>query len=150
MRIFKLFFCAMLILSTFVCCDKEDSVYDDSPSGSGIEADLAPPSLDKYLTTTDLDGFSIRVRFDNGGDETENMRCTVYWKAYSSKPSRTPSASELTRVEQMRVYSSTKTKTTFDLSHAGYGVGTYVYYYMKCQNSKYSCTTSVTYTVVTR
>ena len=150
MKVFKLFFGVILFLSTFVACDKEEYDNSYSPSGPDVETDLEPPSFDKYLTTTDLDGFSVRARFNNGGDVRENMSCILYWKAYSSKPSRTPSASELRNAESMRIYSSTKTKTVFDKSHAGYGVGTYIYYYMKCQNSRYSCTTSVTYTVITR
>lgn len=150
MKVFKLFFGVILLLSTFVACDKEE--YDDSysPSGSDIETDLEPPSFDKYLTTTDLDGFSVRARFNNGGDASINMSCILYWEAYSSKPSRIPSASELSHAKIMMIYSSTKEKTVFDTSHAGYGVGTYIYYYMECKNSKYSCTTPMTYTVVTR
>lgn len=150
MKVFKLYFYIMLIASMFVGCSEDDDERNDNYIPSEVETDLEEPELDRYLTTTDLDGFSIRARFDNGGDKTENMSCTVYWKAYSSKPSKTPSASELTRVESMRAYASTKTSTTFDKSHAGYGGGTYIYYYMKCQNSRFSCTTPVKYTVITR
>lgn len=141
-------FCLVSLLMT--SCDKDEIRIEDT---TDIDVDISvigKPSLDKYLTTTDLDGFSLRARFDNGGDKTENMSCTVYWKAYSSKPSSTPSRSDLTEAETMRVYASTSTKTTFDKSHAGYGVRTYIYYYMKCRNSRYSCTTPVTYTIVTR
>lgn len=150
MKVFKLYFYIMLIASMFVSCSEDDNEMDDNYTLPETETDLETPTLDRYLTTTDLDGFSIRARFDNGGDKTENMSCTVYWKAYSSKPSKTPSASELTKRESMRVYASTKITTTFDKSHAGYGDGTYIYYYMKCQNSRFSCTTPVTYTVITR
>lgn len=139
-----------LSLSMFLlsACEKdmEQSVSVTIPSTPNIE----PPTLDKYLTTTDTDGFSIRMRFTNGGDVPDNMKCTVYWKSYASKPSTTPSASSLSNVESMRVYASTSRSTTFDKSHAGYNGGTYIYYYAVCRNSKYSCTTPVTYTVVKR
>ena len=144
-KVLGIFIASLLMVG----CDKDE----DITQSTDIDIDLTTigePSLDKYLTTTYLDGFSIRARFNNGGDDTENMSCTVYWKAYSSKPSKTPKASDLTKAESMRVYASTKIKTTFDKSHAGYGKGTYIYYYMKCRNSRYSCTTSVTHTVVGR
>jgi hypothetical protein len=131
----------------FFGCESYESDYDYSGSSSNY---VSKPTFDKYLTTTDTDGFSIRLRFSNGGEERSNMSCTVYWKAYSSKPSSTPSKGDLTKCEQMRIYDHTKTKTTFDKSHAGYSGGTYIYYYAVCSNSKGSCTTSINYTIVKR
>jgi len=134
---------------TFYSCDKEEITQETSitiPGGSN----LTSPTLDKILTTTDYDGFSIRLRFTNGGDVTDNISCKVHWRAYSSKPSTMPRTSDMNQSEPMRTYASTKTKTTFDKSHAGYKGGTYIYYYAVCKNSKYSCTTPVTFTIVKR
>lgn len=113
-------------------------------------SNVSLPTFDKYLTTTDTDGFSIRLRFKNGGDDRENMSCVVHWRAYPSKPSTSPKESDLTKSEQMRIYDHTKTKTTFDKSHAGYNGGTYIYYYAECKNSKGSCKTKINYTIVKR
>lgn len=124
--------------------DSTDQSFNDSSSS------ISAPSFEKYLTTTDYDGFSIRMRFDNGGDTRENMSCTVHWKAYSSKPSSTPSKSDLTKNESMRIYGNTLNTTTFDKSHAGYRGGTYIYYCATCSNSKYSVTTPVTFCIVKR
>lgn len=149
----KKFVCWALLLTLLVACEKDEGGDTSDFSSSASQNDFAnikAPSLDSYLTTTDSDGFSIRIRFNNGGDKTENMSCTVYWKAYASKPATAPKASSLTKAEPMRVYASTKVKTTFDKSHAGYNGGTYIYYYAKCSNSKYSCTTPVTFTIVKR
>jgi hypothetical protein len=139
------FLCIFSIVT--VGCDKEDKdfEYEDKTTSK-----VSAPTFDKYLTTTDTDGFSIRLRFTNGGDDRENMSCQVYWKAFSSKPSSTPSERDLTKSEQMRIYNHTKTKTTFDKSHAGYNGGTYIYYYAVCKNSKGSCKTNITYTIVKR
>ena len=108
------------------------------------------PSFEKYLTTSDYDGFSIRMRFDNGGDIRDNMSCTVHWKAYSSKPSSTPTMSDLTNNETMRIYGNTRKTTTFDKSHAGHRGGTYIYYCATCSNSRHSVTTPVTFCIVKR
>lgn len=139
-----------LALTGMTACEEDDisqitDIEVDIPS-----KDITYPSLDKYLTTTDTDGFSIRARFDNGGDVTSNMSCTVHWRAYTSKPSSRPSTSAMNRHESMRIYDKTTKSTTFDKSHAGYSGGTYIYYYMECENSKYTCTTPVTYTIVKR
>ena len=131
----------------FISCNKSEPNFEyEDVFDSAVDA----PSFDKYLTTTDTDGFSIRLRFNNGGDDRENMSCKVYWKAYSSKPSATPTEQDLSKSEEMRIYDHTKAKTTFDKSHAGYAGGTYIYYYAVCRNSKGSCKTNVTYTIVKR
>lgn len=128
-------------------CETEDSDYHYE----GIETnDVDAPSFDKYLTTSTTDGFSVRLRFYNGGDSIDNMSCTLYWKAYSSKPSSTPSKRDLTNVDYMRIYDHNSRKTTFDESHAGYSGGKYIYYYAECNNSAGSCETSVTYTIIKR
>ena len=139
------FLCIFSII--IVSCDRDDADYEYEDV---VTSNISLPAFDKYLTTTDTDGFSIRIRFKNGGDNRGNMSCQVYWKAYSYKPSSTPSERELTKCEQMRIYEHTKTKTTFDKSHAGYNGGTYIYYYTKCKNSKGTCKTDITYTIVKR
>lgn len=140
---------ALLCAISFVVlsCDKDEPNFEYEDV---VTSNISLPTFDKYLTTTDTDGFSIRIRFKNGGDNRENMSCQVYWKAYSSKPSSTPTERDLTRSEQMRIYDHTKTKTTFDKSHAGYNGSTYIYYYAVCKNSKGTCKTDITYTIVKR
>ena len=129
-------------------CEKDESSFEGG--NSTPSKNVSVPTFDKYLTTTTTNGFSIRLRFTNGGDDRGNMNCTVYWRAYPKKPSSTPSARDLTMCEQMRIYDHTKTKTTFDKTHAGYSGGTYIYYYAECRNSKGSCKTSVNYAIIKR
>ena len=115
------------------------------------------PTFDKYLSTTDKDGFSIRVRFKTGGDKESNICATVYWKAYSKKPSTKPTKKDLTKIESMRQYGSATYHNTgskkgmtesivFDKSHAGYSGGTYIYYYVECTNSVGSDKSSISQT----
>ena len=131
----------------FISCEKDtvDIEYENNAANN-----ISAPTYDKDLTTTDTDGFSIRLRFTNGGDKMENMSCKVHWKAYSKKPSSTPTEKDLTKTETMRIYSQTKIKTTFEKAHAGYNGGTYIYYYAVCENSKGSCKTKITYSIVKR
>lgn len=48
-----------------------ETLENTSSSSSGMstvsKSKVTKPSFDKYLSTTDLDGFSIRVRFKTGG-----------------------------------------------------------------------------------
>lgn len=144
-------FFGMLLIALTMCvgfnsCGKDEPKWDnDNPTPS-----VSYPSFDKYLTTATTDQFSIRLRFYNGGDERSNMSCTVYWKAYPSKPSSTPTEGGLTQCEQMRIYDHNAVKTTFDKTHAGYKEGTYIYYYAICNNSKGSCKTPISYTIIKR
>ena len=79
-----LLLCIFVTLS--VACEK-DEPDKDYGQGSTINTSISPPVYKKDLTTSDYDGFAIRVRYDNGGDEFKNMSCIVYWRAYTSKPS---------------------------------------------------------------
>lgn len=146
-------FALMAVLSSAMVtsCDKEDgNTFFDEPE-TPVSSNVSAPKLDKYLTTTDYDGVSFRVRFTNGGDVSENMNCKVHWCRYSSKPSKAPKASDMDKHESMRQYGSgTKTKTTFDKSHAGFSGGSYLYYYFECSNSRHTTKTDVTYCVVKR
>lgn len=147
-----LFVLAVIVMSsTFTSCDKdEDNTFFNEPEIPSV-SNLSAPKLDKYLTTTDYDGVSFRVRFTNGGDVSENMNCKVHWRRYSSKQTTTPKASDMTEHETMRQYGAgTKTKTTFDKSHAGFSGGTYLYYYFECSNSRYTTKSDVTFCVVKR
>lgn len=152
MKIYNVFLkCLLLSVLILTChsCEKDDFDYDYDYDNI-VTDNISAPSFDKYLTTTDYDGFSIRLRFTNGGDKRENMSCYVYWKAYASKPASTPKERDLTNCESMRIYSHNSAKTTFDKSHAGYNGGTYIYYYAVCENSKGECKTKVNYTIVKR
>lgn len=145
-----LLFTTIFLVITLCGCGTDDDDDYDSGKQTTTSSSITSPKLEKYLSTTDTDGFSLRARFSNGGDVTSNMKCVVHWKSYSSKPSSKPKASALTKSETMRVYSSTSRSTTFDKSHAGYKGGTYIYYYFVCRNSKHSVTTDVTYEIVKR
>ncbi len=139
-----------IAMLAIISCETYEPVYMNHSHDTEEETRVGMPSFEKYLTTTDYDGFSIRMRFDNGGDIRDNMSCTVHWKAYSSKPSSTPTMSDLTNNETMRIYGNTRKTTTFDKSHAGYRGGTYIYYCATCNNSRYSVTTPVTFCIVKR
>ncbi|MGM9841463.1 MAG: hypothetical protein ACI31D_04600, partial [Candidatus Limisoma sp.] len=117
---------AIVLLATTTSCDKESSYYEEPDMPA--KPTLSAPKLDKYLTTSDYSTVSLRARFTNGGDVSENMTCKVHWRKYSTKPSKTPKASDMTEHETMRQYGGgTSTKTTFDKSHAGISGGTYIY-----------------------
>jgi hypothetical protein len=151
----------LFVLLSSICllaCDDdepESTIQTSTTSSSKIVA----PSFDSYLTTTDTDGFSIRVRFKTGGDDPSNMSATVYWKAYSKKPTTNPKKNDLTQIESMRQYGAPVYYNTgsqkgltksivYDKSHAGYNSGTYIYYMVECRNSKGSCSTSITFTII--
>lgn len=156
----------ILIATIFIlsCGCETDSECMPSSSSSQYEVSTSKvtrPTFDSFLSTTDKDGLSIRVRFKTGGDAESNINATVYWKAYAQKPSSKPQKSDLTKVERMRQYGSpvyhnsgSKKGMTysivFDKSHAGYNSGTYVYYYVVCQNSKGSASSPLTFEVVKR
>lgn len=148
-QLYILLFMAIGLLATATSCDKDEDTFHDeieAPTTSKLSA----PKLDKHLTTTDYDGVSFRVRFTNGGDTNENMSCKVHWRKYASKPTKTPNASDMTEHETMRQYAGTKTKMTFDKSHARFSGGTYLYYYYECSNSRHTTKTNVTYCIVKR
>ena len=111
---------------------------------------VSKPTIDKYLVTTTLYDVNLGVRFVNGGDSWVNMMCTVHWRKYSSKPTQMPKKSDMNKHESMRIYASTKSKTTFMKEHSGFTGGNYIYYYFECKNSKYITETEVKYCIVKR
>lgn len=163
MKDFKTLFMALIVgAALFVTsCDKDDPIDSDNSTSITNKQKVTKPSFSKFLSTTDKDGFSIRVRFKTGGDTENNMSATVYWKNYSSKPSKTPTKKDLTKVETMRQYGSAVYHNTgakkgmtesivFDKSHGGYNGGTYIYYYVECENSVGTATSSISYIIVKR
>lgn len=155
--------CILIITSYWLCsCNPDDETVLSNTDITGTNTSkVTKPTFDKFLSTTDTDGFSIRVRFKTGGDTESNIHATVYWKAYSKKPSSKPSKSELTKVESMRQYGAATYHNTgskkgmtesivFDKSHAGYNGGTYIYYYVECKNSVGSDESSISYEIVKR
>lgn len=156
----------LLMLLTATClifssCETDEPNSPSSSSTSTTTQIISKPSFDKFLTTTDTDGFSIRVRFKTGGDKESNMGAIVHWKVYSKKQSTKPKKNELTKTETMRQYGAATYHNTgskkgmtesivFDKSHAGISSGSYIYYYVECYNSVGDCETLVDYTVVKR
>lgn len=151
--------CLILFLS-FGSCDTDEPTSSSNSLGDKNQR-ITAPSFDKWLTTTDTDGFSIRVRFKTGGDKESNINAKVYWKAYTKKPESKPSKKELSTTETMRqhgaaTYHKTGTKKgmtesiVFDKSHAGTRGGKYIYYYVECSNSKGSAESPIDYTVIKR
>lgn len=133
------------------CGDSNDEDDEYIPPTEQEEAqNLSKPTLKKILTTTTTTDVSFRCRFDNGGDDSDNMSCTVHWKTFASKQDVTPDPSSLTKSESMRQYGSTSTTTTFDRSHSGFSGGDRIYYYFECKNSKYTTKTDVLYCIVKR
>lgn len=156
-KILTTLFSLMLCFVITSCGEDEPESPSTNPSGTSNTSKVTKPSYDKDLSTSDLASFSIRVRFKTGGDKESNLSAKVHWKAYSSKPSNKPSKSDLTKVESMRQYGGATYHNTgskkgmtesivFDKSHAGYG-GSYIYYYVECENSKGSASSSVTYLI---
>lgn len=152
--------CVLIVTFGWLCsCDPNDETISSTTDTNTSK--VTKPTFDKFLSTTDTDGFSIRVRFKTGGDKESNIHATVYWKAYSKKLSSKPSKSELTKVESMRQYESATYHNTglkkgmtesivFDKSHAGYNGGIYIYYYVECKNSVGSDESPISYEIVKR
>ncbi|MDE7334854.1 MAG: hypothetical protein K2N10_00900 [Muribaculaceae bacterium] len=162
MKFSKLVIIATAILGISASsCEKDEPKVSSSYTSSTTKQTITRPSFDKFLSTSDKASFSIRVRFKTGGDKEQNLSATVHWAAYSTKPSKTPPKSDLTKIESMRQYgAATYHKTgakkgmtesiVFDKSHAGYSGGYYIYYYVECSNSKGSASSTVTYMVTPR
>ncbi len=74
-------FCFAFATCLFCGCSP-DAENDNYSSSITTNQKISAPKFDKYLTTTDLDGFSIRVRFKTGGDKESNLSATVYWKVF--------------------------------------------------------------------
>ena len=160
-KIISVLLCFMLSMGIWSCGGDEPDSPSNSFNQNTSSQKISKPSFDKFLTTATTNGFSIRVRFKTGGDIESNMNATVYWKAFSKKPSSKPSKKDLTKVETMRHYGAATYHNTgskkgmtesivFDKSHAGYSGGTYIYYYVECRNSKGAAQSSVDYTIVKR
>lgn len=152
--------CIFIITPCLLCSCDVDDVIESSTNDFNTQK-ITAPSFDKFLSTTNTDGFSIRVRFKTGGDKENNIHATVHWKAYSQKPSSKPSKSDLTKIESMRQYGAATYHNTgskkgmtesivFDKSHAGYNGGTYIYYYVECTNSVDSDESPISYEIVKR
>lgn len=60
-------FCLAFAATCLFCGCSSDDENDNNSSSTTTTTTLkvTAPKFDKYLTTTDLDGFSIRVRFKN-------------------------------------------------------------------------------------
>lgn len=147
---FKYIALALVLATALVSCNKEEyssEIDIEIPSNS---SKLEKPKEKRNLTTTTHSEVSFRPTFTNGGDISDNMNCIVHWRKYSSKPTKTPKASDMTNHESMRIYSIQKYQTVFDKTHTGFNGGQYVYYYFECSNSKYTTQTDITYCVVKR
>lgn len=84
----KVFFLAPICFAVAMCLfcgcspDDENDIHTSSTATTTTRK-ISAPKFDKHLTTTDLDGFIIRVRFKTGGDKESNLSATVHWKSYS-------------------------------------------------------------------
>ncbi|MDE7154284.1 MAG: hypothetical protein K2O00_07585 [Muribaculaceae bacterium] len=145
---------SIALISVFSSCEKDEPSISSS---SDNNQSVTKPSLRSNISTSDLAGFSIRMIFKSGGEEEHKISAVVHWKAYKTKPSKTPSRGELSTVESMRQYGSpiyrpqgSKKVTeyiTFDKSHGSYSGGYYIYYYVECMNSAGTYSTPVTFLV---
>ena len=149
MKFFDFFGILFLALSSLflTSCEKDKLIEDEMDTEV---SSITKPIFDKYLVTTTLYDVNLGVRFVNGGDTWENMKCMVHWRKYSSKPSQVPKKSDINKHESMRIYATTKTKTTFMKEHSGFSGGNYIYYYFECENSKYDVETDLEYCIVKR
>lgn len=60
-------FCLAFATCLFCGSSPDDENDNHSSSTTTTTQKVTAPKFDKHLTTTDLDGFSIRVRFKTGG-----------------------------------------------------------------------------------
>lgn len=130
----------LFVIFSIVSCDS-DTIEVDEPE-INIDESITLPSFKKNLTTATHATYQILLSFDNGGDITENMNATVYYETYAGTPSEEPKKSDMTERDNMRVYQSTRTTTFFEKSHAT-GNAKWVYYYVRCSNSKGSIETEL-------
>ncbi len=121
--LFVFFALAVLVMTS---CEKDELLENDAIEES--VSSVSKPAFDKYLVTTTLYDVNFGARFVNGGDTWENMKCKVHWRKYSSKPAKAPKKSDMDKHETMRIYATTKTKTTFMKEHSGFSGGNYIYY----------------------
>lgn len=147
---FRLLLLILVAATPLITSCEEDNDYTPYNKEQTSSSKVSKPVFEKNLTTTTTSTFSLRCRFNNGGDTSDNMQCTVHYRKYSTKPSKQPTTSDMYIHESMRQYGSTSKTTTFDKSHAGVSGGTYIYYYFECSNSKYKAKTNVTYCIVKR
>lgn len=147
---FKYIVLALALTTTMVSCSKDEYTSETDIENPSTSSKLETPKEKRNLTTTTYSEVSFRPTFTNGGDISDNMSCIVHWRKYSSKPTKTPRASDMNNHESMRIYSRQKYQTVFDKSHTGFNGGQYVYYYFECSNSKYTTKTDVTFCVVKR
>lgn len=157
MKKFLTYLLPVLLCFVIVACTDDEPKSNSSSSESILDKkpEITKPSFDKDLSCSDLASFSIRVRFKTGGDTESNLRAVVHWDSYTSKPSKKPSKSDLSKQESMRQYGGATYHNTgskkgmtesivFDKSHAGYG-GRYIYFYVECSNSKGTAESPVMY-----
>ena len=92
---FKYIALALVLATALVSCNKEEyssEIDIEIPSNS---SKLEKPKEKRNLTTTTHSEVSFRPTFTNGGDISDNMNCIVHWRKYSSKPTKTPKASDM-------------------------------------------------------
>jgi len=122
----------VITLSQLCGCEPEDErMTSSSTDKTEVSVSIVTkPVFECFLSTTDKDVFSLRVRFKTVGDTESNINATVYWKAYAQKTSSKSQKEDLTKVEHMRQYGSSvyhKSRSkkgmtysiVFDKSHAG-------------------------------
>ena len=102
---FKYLALALALTTTMVSCEKDEYTNEDDIEIPSSSSKLDKPKEKRNLTTTTYSEVSFRPTFTNGGDISDNMSCTVHWRKYSSKPTKTPKASDMNNHESMRIYS---------------------------------------------
>ena len=64
--------CVLIVTFGWLCsCDPNDETISSTTDTNTSK--VTKPTFDKFLSTTDTDGFSIRVRFKTGGDKVISM-----------------------------------------------------------------------------
>mgnify|MGYP007130798091 CR=1 FL=1 len=68
--------CVLIVTFGWLCsCDPNDETISSTTDTNTSK--VTKPTFDKFLSTTDTDGFSIRVRFKTGGDKESNICATL-------------------------------------------------------------------------
>lgn len=131
-----------LVSMAFMSCNKED---DETEYGGSISnSSFSKPKFEKNLTSSNVGMCAFKCRFSNGGDKRSNMKCKVYYEAYSSKPSRAPRSSDLSNVKSLGTLSSESTASSTTFYHLISSHGGYTLYYMfECSNSGQTAQSSI-------
>jgi hypothetical protein len=143
-----------LIVSCFtvniLCsCEKEEGGQSYKKIETTTTSKITKPtvSVSSAKANSTYDGWWVIAKVTTGGDDPSNVECYLEWSKFSKKQT---GSINYTNRDKMNVQSSSSTQVLFKKEHAGINSGTYIYYRLVGNNSKYSTTGAASYMVATK